>query len=277
MSTDVVELESRALPAWMKNAEALAGANLLPPQYRQNPANILLAIQTGAPLGFGVMESIQGINVISGKPAMSADLIQAAVRKAGHKLRVSGDDTYAEAVLIRADDPDFQFKVRWDMDRAKAAGLTGKDNWKHYPAAMLRSRAITEVARMGAADALHGVIYAPEELGANVDASGEVIEAQQPVPRPAVQAPKAEVMSDERWAEWSGHVKAAATKADLRAVFQDARKAGVLALVVPGTDPAVPFSTLLQQVAAELSDEAPQADPATGEVVEGSWPEETHA
>ena len=40
---------------------------------------------------------------------------------------------------------------------------------------MLRARATTEVARMGAQDALGGVIYCPEELGANVDESGEVI------------------------------------------------------------------------------------------------------
>jgi hypothetical protein len=274
MSTDIVKLEAEALPVWMKNAEALAGANLLPPQYRQAPANILLAIQTGAPLGFGAMESIQGINVISGKPSMSADLIQAAVRKAGHKLRVTGDDTYAEAVLIRADDPDFQFKVRWDMARAKAAGLTGKDNWKHYPAAMLRSRAITEVARMGAADALHGVIYAPEELGATVDQSGEVVSAPAAAQKPS--APKAEAMSPERWEEWSGYVKAAKTKAELRVVYQDAGKAGVLPLIVPDVD--VPFSQLLQEVAHDLPDEA-EPEVATAEVIEGEpWPEEaTHA
>lgn len=266
MSTDIVKLEAEALPIWMKNAEALAEARLLPPDYRQQPANILLAIQTGAPLGFGVMESIQGINVISGKPSMSADLIQAAVRKAGHKLRVTGDDTFAEAVLIRADDPDFQFKVRWDMDRAKAAGLTGKDNWKHYPAAMLRSRAITEVARMGAADALHGVIYAPEELGAAVTQEGVVVDAPQP-PKPAKPvAPAAEVMAADRWEEWSAHVKECATKSDLRSLYTDAQKAGVLALIVPGTTPPIPFSQLLQEVAPDLPDKVePAAEP---------WPEE---
>jgi hypothetical protein len=46
---------------------------------------------------------------------------------------------------------------------------------------MLRSRAITEVARMGAPDALYGVIYTPEELGAEVDAAGEVLETVEPI------------------------------------------------------------------------------------------------
>jgi hypothetical protein len=110
--------------------------------------------------------------VIDGKPSASADLIASLVRRAGHKLRVSGDDTHAVAQIIRADDPDFTYEARWDLDKARQAGLLGKGTWKNYPAALLRSRAITEVARMGASDALYGVIYTPEELGVQVDDDG---------------------------------------------------------------------------------------------------------
>jgi hypothetical protein len=96
-------------------------------------------------------------------------------------LRVTGDDSQCTAVLIRQDDPDFQFTATWTQAKARAAGLANKAVWKNYPAAMLRSRAITEVARMGAPDALYGVIYTPEELGAEVDAAGEVLETVVPV------------------------------------------------------------------------------------------------
>ncbi|MGO1736888.1 MAG: hypothetical protein ACTHZ9_11285 [Leucobacter sp.] len=193
MSTDIVHLEANNLKAWMENARVLSDASLLPREYQQQPANILLAIQTGAPLGFGTLESINGIHIINGKPTMSADLVQASIRRAGHRLRITGDDTYAEAVLIRADDPDFEFKARWDMNKAKTAGLLSNETWKKYPAAMLRSRAITEVARMGAADALHGVIYTPEELDVPVNAQGEPLEAEfAPAdPAPAAPAPAA--------------------------------------------------------------------------------------
>lgn len=178
MSTDLVKAEAQQLDAYIRNAEKLAGASLLPAQYQRQPANILLAIQTGAPLGFTAMQSIHGIHVIKGKPTMSADMTAAAVRRAGHKLRITGDDTHAVAVLIRSDDPDFEYRCEWTLDRAKKAGLLGNDTWAKYPAAMLRARAITEVARAGASEALYGVVYTPEELGAEVDEDGAVIDAE---------------------------------------------------------------------------------------------------
>lgn len=184
MSTDLVKAEAQQLDAYIRNAEKLAGASLLPAQYQRQPANILLAIQTGAPLGFTAMQSIHGIHVIKGKPTMSADMTAAAVRRAGHKLRITGDDTHAVAVLIRSDDPDFEYRCEWTLERAKQAGLLGNDTWAKYPAAMLRARAITEVARAGASEALYGVVYTPEELGANVDEDGAVIDVE-PAPTPA--------------------------------------------------------------------------------------------
>jgi hypothetical protein len=45
---------------------------------------------------------------------------------------------------------------------------------------MLRSRAITEVARMGATDALYGVIYDPRGTGADLTPEGNVTVAQMP-------------------------------------------------------------------------------------------------
>ena len=184
MSTDLVKAEAQQLDAYIRNAEKLAGASLLPAQYQRQPANILLAIQTGAPLGFTAMQSIHGIHVIKGKPTMSADMTAAAVRRAGHKLRITGDDTHAVAVLIRSDDPEFEYRCEWTLDRAKKAGLLGNDTWAKYPAAMLRARAITEVARAGASEALYGVVYTPEELGAEVDEDGAVIDVE-PAPKPA--------------------------------------------------------------------------------------------
>lgn len=159
-------------------SRAMAPSGLLPKQYQGNPANLLFAVEYADALGVERIHAITSIHVIEGKPSASADLIAATVRRAGHRLRVVGDDTYAEAHLIRADDPEFTYTARWDMDKAKTAGLAGKGVWRNYPAAMLRSRAITEVARMGASDALFGVAYTPEELGAEVDSSGTPLRYQ---------------------------------------------------------------------------------------------------
>ena len=76
--------------------------------------------------------------MVEGKPTASAQLIGALVRMAGHRLRVTGNDTEAHAQVIRSDDPDFAFESVWTLDRAARAGLTGKGVWKSYPAAMLK-------------------------------------------------------------------------------------------------------------------------------------------
>lgn len=164
------------LPAKIEYARELAHSSLLPGQYRKQPANLLFAMEYGKSLGLDTMTTVMGVYVVEGKPTASADLIATLVRRAGHKLRVTGNDQEATAQVIRADDPDFDgFKVTWTLERAKNAGLTSKDVWKKYPAAMLRARAITEVARMAASECLHGTLYTPEEMGATVDGEGSPI------------------------------------------------------------------------------------------------------
>ena len=179
--TELVPLADR-----MEYAKALAPSDLLPKQYRGNPANVLIAIEYGRALGLEPMAAIQGVHIVEGKPTASAQLIGALVRNAGHRLRVQGDDTGAVAVIVRADDPEFEFRAEWTMDRAKTAGLAGKSVWRQYPAAMLKARAITEVARDACPEILSGVAYTAEELGHD-DAPKRVDTARLTPPKPAVQ------------------------------------------------------------------------------------------
>lgn len=165
MSSQALSVYSQPLDQQINYAKAMAVSNLLPVAYQNHPENVLVALEQGRALGIAPIQAMNQINVIKGKPALSADLIAALVRRAGHRLRVEGDDSYAQATVIRADDPDYIPKpVRWDMERAKRAGLLGNPSWQKYPAAMLRARAISEAARAWANDALYGFIYTPEEL-----------------------------------------------------------------------------------------------------------------
>lgn len=185
MNTEIVQRES--LDVQMRRATAMAEAGeVLPRTYRGNPAALLVAFEYADALNIPRVNALTSIHIVDGKPTASADLIGALVRRAGHKLRVTGDETYAEAVIIRADDPEFvPSPIRWDEARARKAGLWGKKGpWQQYPGAMMRSRAITEAARMWAADALYGVIYTPEEVGGD---SGPV-----PVESTVVQEPRQE-------------------------------------------------------------------------------------
>ena len=189
MSTAEIEIRqprpqanAAALPAKIAYARELANSGLLPAAYRRQPGNILYAVEYGEMLGLAPMAAITGVHVIEGKPTASAGLISALVRRAGHKLRVTGDGTKATCQIVRADDPDFTFEVTWTLKRdnsnnpsAEAAGLLGKSVWKQYPASMLKSRAITQCARDACEEALFGLHYTPEELGAEVDEDGAVV------------------------------------------------------------------------------------------------------
>lgn len=208
MSSQELSVYSQPLDQQINYAKAMAVSNLLPVAYQNHPENVLVALEQGRALGIAPIQAMNQINVIKGKPALSADLIAALVRRAGHRLRVEGDDTYAQATVIRADDPDYIPKpVRWDMERAKRAGLLGNPSWQKYPAAMLRARAISEAARAWANDALYGFIYTPEELDNNwlpdsdpdtgepVHNSPAPVPVQSQVPQPHPTAPNPDLLN----------------------------------------------------------------------------------
>lgn len=201
MSTDVA-IYSASVPDRMRYASALAEASLLPDAYRRQPANVLLALESGAALGVAPMVAIQEIHVIKGKPTLSAQLQSALVRRAGHRLRVTGDATRAVCEITRADDPDFTFRSEWTMERAREAGLLSNDTWKKYPQNMLKARAISECARDACPDVIVGFGYTAEELGDETDVADAFPETSGAVSEPhrqddASAAPEPDVIDAE--------------------------------------------------------------------------------
>lgn len=162
----------RSLAEKMAYAKQLADSQLVPRDYQRKPANILYAIEFGEMLGLSAMAAITGIHIIEGKPSASAGLISALVRRAGHKLRLRGDAKSATCQIIRSDDPEYTFEVTFTLEDAKTANLLGKSVWRQYPQSMLKARAITQCARDACEEALFGLHYTPEELGADVDEEG---------------------------------------------------------------------------------------------------------
>lgn len=153
----------------MQYAKTVCQGSLVPSAYRGQPANVLIAMDFGRSMGLSPAESLYRITVISGRPSASAELIAANVRRAGHRLRVKKDNKARRVTceIVRKDDPDFTFTATWDMAKAQQANLSNKENWKKYPMAMLTARSITECARDACPEALYGVIYTGEELGAS--------------------------------------------------------------------------------------------------------------
>lgn len=157
---------------------------------------ILVVTEIARMLGFHPLAGLMGVHVIEGKPTISPAMMSAKVRTSGHRLRVGtkgtveGGDLIAFARLTRSDDPEFEYVVEWNLADAHRAGLgevkrngqafawaSPKDNWRKYPRAMLKARAIAEVCREGAEDVLMGAAYIPDELGADTNEDGEAIAA----------------------------------------------------------------------------------------------------
>lgn len=154
------------LSAQIEMAKALSAGDLLPKDYRNKPANVLIAMGLGQAMGLTPAESLYRIDVIQGKPVASAELIASMVRKAGHRLRVQTDENgkRVKATIIRADDPDYEHTIIRDQAWAQQMGLAGKDNYKKQPITMLQWRAITACARLACPEALYGVQYVADEL-----------------------------------------------------------------------------------------------------------------
>jgi hypothetical protein len=168
MSTEIVRQQTPNLRDQMDFARALATADLLPPQFRGRPGDVLLAMELGRSLNLPVAQVFAAVSVVEGKPTISAELMQALVRRAGHRIRIEADETKAQCTIWRTEDPDFAWVSTFTMADARRAGLAEKRNWQRYPKPMLIARAVSACCRLACPDVLAGVSYTPEELGAQI-------------------------------------------------------------------------------------------------------------
>jgi hypothetical protein len=101
-------------------------------------------------------------HVIQGRPTLKADAMLARFQNAGGKVQW---DVYTDAEVTGtfSHPSGGSLKLTWTFAQAKSIGLTGKDNWKNYPRAMLRARCISEGIRTVYPGCVVGT-YTAEEL-----------------------------------------------------------------------------------------------------------------
>jgi len=101
-------------------------------------------------------------HIIQGRPALKADAMLARYLASGGTVEwLHHDDTKVEAKFSHP--AGGTLSIAWDMDRAKKAGLGGKDMWTKYPRQMLRARCVSEGVRTVFPMATSGM-YVPEEV-----------------------------------------------------------------------------------------------------------------
>jgi len=101
-------------------------------------------------------------HIIQGRASLKSDSMLARFQQSGG--RVEWHDHTNEKVSATFSHPaGGSLRIDWDTQRAKAAGLGGKDNWRSYPRQMLRARVISEGVRATFPAVLNGM-YTPEEV-----------------------------------------------------------------------------------------------------------------
>lgn len=167
-----------------EQAAMLVQTGFLPAAIKTKEQAVAVMLK-GRELGIPPMHALSSIVVIQGKPTCSAELMAALV------YRDHGDDAlvFTEATPTRCT---ISYKRRnWSarqsysftVEEARQAGLSG-GNWQKYPAAMLRARCISAVARMAFPDTIGG-FHTTEEMGGSVtvDTTGEIVPIPETLPR----------------------------------------------------------------------------------------------
>jgi hypothetical protein len=151
--------------ATMRLAKALVESGFLPRSV-DTPAKAVALMLAGREMGMGPMAALRAISIIDGKPVIAADRQLALFKRAGGRAEFSKLDEN-EAVLHLTHPNGDEHTESYAVQDAHRAGLTGKDNWKRHPKAMLRSRCITAGLKSVGFEPMADV-YDPDEVTPDV-------------------------------------------------------------------------------------------------------------
>lgn len=136
----------------------------------QSEAAACAKIIIGRGLGLTDFDAMTGLHIIKGKAVLAANLMAAAVKRAGkYDYRATVNDTMCEITFFQRNDARAWEEIgttSFTMDDARRAQLGG-DNWRKYPRNMLFARCISNGYKA----------FCPDALGAApvyVEAHGEM-------------------------------------------------------------------------------------------------------
>lgn len=139
-------------------ADAMAGSGLFG---MKSPVQAMALMLVAQSEGQHPATIAQDYDVIQGKATRKTHSVLARFQQAGGRVEWHTlTDSKADATFSHPQGG--ALRIDWTIERAKAAGLTGKDNWKNYPRAMLRARVIAEGVRAVYPAAIGGMLVAEE-------------------------------------------------------------------------------------------------------------------
>lgn len=166
IETGITVITPKSLDEARSLASLVSKSSLLPADLRGKEPEILMTIMTGAELGLAPMQSIRAIDVIKGKPTLKAEAMVALVRRRRDvcEYLVLKESTAKRCTYEtkRVGDPQ-PTTMSFTTEDAAAAQLLGNDNYKKFPAAMLRARCGSAICKAVYSDLILG-LYDPDEL-----------------------------------------------------------------------------------------------------------------
>ena len=137
-------------------------------------AQAFVKMQAGEELGFAPFASMSGLHVIKGKPSLSANSMATLVKahpKYDYRVR---EISNANCVIEFFENGESLGTSEFSAKDAQAAGT---QNMGKFPRNMLFARAMSNGVKWFCPDVMAGMaVYTPEELGAEVDEDGELID-----------------------------------------------------------------------------------------------------
>jgi hypothetical protein len=177
---------------YVKLAVTIMNTEMVPVELRGRKEAITACFLRGYEMGIPPMQALDSFNVIQGKVGLKPEAMRALIMDNGHDIIL--EDLYdGEGKLYgilaqchRASWPEDRWQeYRFTLQDAAQMGLTGKDNWKKMPRAMLDARATAGAGRRYFADILAGMSYTPEEIRDFGRAEQEAPPSPPPPPTPA--------------------------------------------------------------------------------------------
>lgn len=179
MTIDEVATVSKAMVAsgYFKDADAISKA--------------MVKILAGREMGFGPFASMVGINIIKSKPAIGGNLMAAAVKRHpryDYRVVVIDDDVCELAFFEGKQELGRSIFTKEDAVAAETGKLVApgasKNMLSRFARNMYFNRAMSNGVKWFCPDVFLGTtVYTPEELGATVDADGEILDLKPTVIR----------------------------------------------------------------------------------------------
>ena len=147
----------------MDIATKLARSGFVPTQFANKPEAVFVAMMWSKVYGMPIVQGLQSIAVVNGKPSLYGDAALAVVNASGllvdisEELTTDSNGCLTAVCTVKRKDRQTPTRRTFSQSDAEAAGLWGRNVWKSYPKRMLQMRARAFALRDAFPDVLSGI------------------------------------------------------------------------------------------------------------------------